>query len=66
MPRNVRLRRGDAGLPQASVVNVSQVRTIDRLRLVDRASVLPPSKMRDVLEGVALLFGTEDIANPTS
>src|SRR5438105_12711136 len=40
MPGNVRLRRGEAGLPQASVVNVSQIRTIDRTRLIERVGVL--------------------------
>jgi len=33
MPGNVRLRRGEAGLPHASVVNVSQIRTIDRIAM---------------------------------
>lgn len=63
MPGNVRLRQGDAGLPRASVVNVSQIRTIDRLRLVDRVGVLGVSRMREVLRGLALLFGTDEIAD---
>ncbi len=60
MPGNVRLSRGDGGLPRASVVNVSQVRTIDRMRLVHRAGRLGASKMREVLNGIALLFGTNE------
>jgi mRNA interferase MazF len=63
MPGNVRLRRGEAGLPRASVVNVSQVRTIDRTRLVDRIGVLGAGRMRDVLEGLALLFGTDELVD---
>lgn len=66
MPGNVRLRRGEAGLPQASVVNVSQLRTIDRTRLTDRAGVLGVSRMSDVLRGLALLFGTEDVADASA
>ncbi|MGH9258039.1 MAG: type II toxin-antitoxin system PemK/MazF family toxin [Vicinamibacterales bacterium] len=62
MPGNVRLRRGEAGLPHACVVNVSQIRTIDRTRLVDRAGVLAASRMHDVLRGLALLFGTDRLA----
>ena len=61
MPGNVRLRRGEAGLPQASVVNVSQIRTIDRTRLADRLGILGPARMRDVLKGLALLLGTDEI-----
>jgi mRNA interferase MazF len=63
MPGNVRLRQGEAGLPRASVVNVSQVRTIDRTRLVDRVGVLGGGKMRDVLKGLGLLFGTDEVAD---
>jgi mRNA interferase MazF len=63
MPGNVRLRRGEAGLPHASVVNISQVRTIDRTRLVDRVGMLGASRMRDVLRGLTLLFGTDEVAD---
>jgi mRNA interferase MazF len=61
MPGNVRLRRGEGGLPRASVVNVSQIRTIDRTRLVDRVGVLQADKIREVLRGLALLLGTEEV-----
>jgi mRNA interferase MazF len=66
MPGNVRLRRGEAGLPHVSVVNVSQIRTIDRTRLVDRVGMLGTSKMRDVLRGLALLLGTDEVANAST
>jgi mRNA interferase MazF len=62
MPGNVRLRRGEVGLPRASVVNVSQIRTIDRTQLVDRVGVLGAGKMRDVLKGLALLLGTDEVS----
>ena len=62
MPGNVRLRRGEAGLPRASVVNVSQIRTIDQARLGDRVGALGAAKMLDVLKGLALLFGTDEVA----
>lgn len=63
MPGNVRLRRGEAGLPRASVVNVSQIRTIDRARLGDRLGLLGTERMRDVLRGLALLLGTDEVAH---
>lgn len=59
MPGNVRLQRGEAGLPRPSVVNVSQIRTVDRARLVDRVGVLGADKMRAVVGGLALLLGAE-------
>jgi mRNA interferase MazF len=61
MPGNVRLRKGEAGLPRPSVVNVSQIRTIDRTRLGNRVGLLGRSRMQDVLRGLALLFGTDEV-----
>ena len=60
MPGNVRLRRGEAGLLVPSVVNISQLRTIDRTRLDERVGILGPARMREILRGIALLFGTDD------
>jgi len=60
MPGNVRLRRGEAGLQRPSVVNISQLRTVNRSRLGERVGALGPGKLREVLAGLALLFGTED------
>ena len=61
MPGNVRLRQGEAGLRRASVVNISQVRTIDKTRLGDRVGMVGAARMRDVLKGLALLFGTDEV-----
>jgi mRNA interferase MazF len=66
MPGNVRLRQGEGGLPRASVVNVSQIRTIDQTRLGDRLGVLGEAKMRDVLKGLALLLGIDAVAGERS
>lgn len=63
MPGNVRLRRGEAGLLLPSGVNISQLRTIDRSRLGERAGVLGPARLSEVLAGLALLFGTDEAAD---
>lgn len=60
MPGNVRLRKGEANLPRASVVNVTQLRTVDRDRLTDRAGSLSPARVQEVLRGLALVFGIEE------
>jgi mRNA interferase MazF len=62
MPGNVRLARGEGGLARPSVVNVSQIRTIDRTTLRERAGTLRPAKLDQVLAGLALLLGTDAIA----
>ncbi len=61
MPGNVRLRKGEANLPRACVVNVSLLRTIDRARLAARIGTLSPSRVKQVLEGLALLLGLDAI-----
>jgi mRNA interferase MazF len=59
MPGNVRLRKGEANLPRPSVVNASQVLTIDRTRLTERVGTLGTERRRAVLAGLALLLGIE-------
>jgi mRNA interferase MazF len=59
MPGNVRLRKGEANLPRPSVVNVTQVRTIDRERLAERVGHLAPARVREVLDGLALVLGLD-------
>ncbi len=63
MPGNVRLRKGEANLPRASVVNVTQLRTIDRERLTpsDRVGHLAPGRVGEVLDGVALVLGLDEM-----
>jgi mRNA interferase MazF len=64
MPGNVRLRKGEANLPRPSVVNVSQLRTVDRERLTEPVGALSPGRMREVLEGIALVLGTDLLVGP--
>ena len=62
MPGNVRLRKGEAHLPRACVVNVSQLLTVDRTRLGRPQGALSHERLREVLRGLALLFGTDPAA----
>lgn len=55
-PGNILLRKGDARLPRASVVNVSQIYTVDKLDLVERIGTIPVGALGPVLDGVRLLF----------
>lgn len=59
MPGNVRLRKREAGLDRASVVNVSQIRTLDKSRLTQRVGKLSHGRLDEVLAGLALVFGLE-------
>jgi mRNA interferase MazF len=59
MPGNVRLRKGEANLPRPSVVNVTQLRTVDRDRLTESVGHLAPGRIREVLDGLALVLGLD-------
>ena len=52
-PGNVLLKKGEARLPKASVVNVSQIVTVDKADLSDR---LPAASLASVVAGLHLLF----------
>lgn len=55
-PGNVRVDKADSGLSKASVVNVSQVLTIDRSLLTARVRALPAEAMQRVDEGLRLVL----------
>jgi mRNA interferase MazF len=58
-PGNVQLGRDEAGLPKPTVVNVTQVVTIDRARLAERLGRLSGARIDQVLAGLALVFGLD-------
>jgi mRNA interferase MazF len=55
LPGNVRLRRGEAGLPRASVVNVTQIATVDRALLGPRLGALSTPRLAEIWAGVRLV-----------
>ena len=55
-PGNVRLKKGDARLPKQSVVNVSQVATVNKTELEERIGRLPASSLTAVLRGLQLVI----------
>lgn len=57
MPGNVLVPRGHAGLPRASVINVSQVVTLDRRRLLAHLGSLTPAKLHELDDGLRLVLG---------
>ena len=55
-PGNVPLKRGDANLPKDSVVNVSQVVTVDKSELSERVGRLSGNAINAIRDGLHLLF----------
>jgi len=58
-PGNVLLESRRTGLPKDSVANVSQLVTIDRALLTERAGRLSAADLRLVLAGIDLVLGRE-------
>ncbi|TLM73183.1 MAG: type II toxin-antitoxin system PemK/MazF family toxin [Actinobacteria bacterium] len=56
-PGNVLLPAAATGLPKDSVANVSQIVTLDRASLTDRAGALTDAKLDLVLAGVDVVLG---------
>jgi mRNA interferase MazF len=56
-PGNVRISARASGLKKASVVNVSQVITVDKTALVKRVGILKQSNLQQVEDGLRLVCG---------
>ena len=55
-PGNVLLKKGEANLPKPSVVNVSQILTVDKAELAEYIGTLSSTAARAIREGLYLLF----------
>ena len=55
-PGNVLLNKREANLPKSSVVNVSQIFTVDKSQLGDYIGTLSSEHLRQVLKGIKLLL----------
>jgi mRNA interferase MazF len=56
-PGNFRISKAESGLPKASVVDVSQMVTLDRTMLTARVKQLPGKAMQQVSAGLQLVLG---------
>jgi len=55
-PGNVRLSKAQSGLPKPSVVNVSQVLTIDKTTLTEKVKALPGAVVEAIDNGLRLVL----------
>jgi mRNA interferase MazF len=58
-PGNIRLAKSETGLPKASVVNVSQLITLDRSLLTSMVRSLSGKVMSQVDEGLRLVLALQ-------
>lgn len=55
-PGNVLLESGEANLPKQSVVNVSQIFTVDKDQLDEYVGTLSAKRVREILDGIKLVL----------
>jgi len=60
-PGNVLLAKGEANLPKQSVVNISQLFTVNKSDLVEKVGSLSRNRVYQILEGIQLLTTPRDI-----
>lgn len=61
VPGNVLLEKGEANLSKRSVVNVTQIFTVDKADLVEKIGSLSRERVREILDGIPLLIEPRDI-----
>ena len=60
-PGNVLLAAGEANLPEPSVVNVSQIFTVDTGLLAGKVGALDAGRIREILEGIRLVLEPREL-----
>jgi len=55
-PGNVMLKKNEAGLPKKSVVNITQIITVNKSDLKEKIGQLSRSRVEEILEGLDILF----------
>ncbi len=60
-PGNVLLRKGEANLPKRSVVNISQLYTVDKQALLEKIGSLSKDRLYEILHGLRLLTEPREI-----
>jgi len=59
IPGNITLEKGDSGLDKPSVINFSQIATIDKTRLIEQISMLPKKYIEKINESIRFIFNAE-------
>ncbi len=60
-PGNVLLEKGEANLPKQSVVNISQIYTVDKRDLGDFIGSLTNNRINHIIDGIRLITEPKDV-----
>ena len=56
LPGNVVLRRGEANIPKKCVINVTQIKSVDKQSIKEKIGTLPKKTMDEIHEGLKLVM----------
>ncbi|RQD67926.1 MAG: type II toxin-antitoxin system PemK/MazF family toxin [Desulfonatronovibrio sp. MSAO_Bac4] len=60
-PGNVLLKKGEANLPKKSVVNISQIFTVNKSDLSEKIGSLKNGRFQEVLQGIKLITEPREV-----
>ena len=60
-PGNVFIKKGEGNIPKDSVVNISQIETIDKSLLIEKIGTLSSLRIKQIIEGIQLLIEPREI-----
>jgi mRNA interferase MazF len=60
-PGNVILKKGEANLPQKSVVNITQIYTVNKSDLIEKIGTVNKIRMQEIIQGINLLTEPRDV-----
>jgi mRNA interferase MazF len=56
LPGNVVLRKGEANIPKKCVINVTQIKSVDKQSIKEKIGTLSKKRMDEVYEGLKLVM----------
>ena len=59
LPGNVSLNKGEANMPRPSVINMTQIKTVDKRSLKEKIGTLSKERLAKVYEGLRLIMDIE-------
>ena len=56
LPGNVVLKKGEANIPKKCVINVTQIKSVDKKSIKEKIGTLPKKRLDEVNEGLKLVM----------
>ena len=60
-PGNVVLKKGEANLPKKSVINITQIYTVDKSDLFEKIGKVNSERLKEILSGLHLLIEPREL-----